>query len=215
MRSRNLAISLIAAFVVSSQLQAASFDCMSANTLVEHAICTSPELGALDTFLAISYKTALAESKSAGQVQTEQRRWVTERDQCRTMSCLLKSYQNRIWQINPAVNRGEKWILGVFETKESQLNIIQTAPNELSFLLMASNAAGHTGEAEGKAPIYDGTAKFVDRADDCNLVMHPKASSVTVSQVGTCGFGMNVIADGVYQLVPAKSPVVHQRFLGR
>jgi uncharacterized protein YecT (DUF1311 family) len=58
---------------------AVSFDCRKARTPREHSICSDPKLSALDTQLAAAYATARAQlsPEAAGQIQKDQREWLT------------------------------------------------------------------------------------------------------------------------------------------
>ena len=57
---------------------AASFDCHKAQTPREHAICSNPELSALDTQLAAAYTAARAQlsPEAAAHIQNDQREWL-------------------------------------------------------------------------------------------------------------------------------------------
>jgi len=86
---------------------ATSFDCYRAKSAVEHAICSSETLSALDVQLANRYK-ALRESLPVAEknrLRSEQQRWLTERDtRCAADpgrdSCLHTAYQGRLLQLN-------------------------------------------------------------------------------------------------------------------
>lgn len=190
--------------------QAASFNCMSAHSLVEHTICSSQELAGLDDLMADLYKSALASSEDAAVVQGAQRRWITERNKCTNVGCLVNSYHSRIWTLLPPHERGERWVSGVYEARGNRLDIIQTKSNEIRLRLFAISSTGNMGELEGNGQIYDGVAKYVDKRNECNLTLHIKTRKVVLSQAGYCGFGMNVVADGEYRLVEGKSPIVRE-----
>ncbi len=190
--------------------QAASFNCMSAHSLIEHAICSSQELSGLDDLIADFYKSALASSEDAAIVQGAQRRWIAERNKCTNVGCLVNAYQTRIWQLLPPHERGERWVSGVYEVGGNRLDLIQTKAHEIRFRLFAISSNGNMGELEGNGQIYDGVAKYADKRNECNLTLHIKARKIVLSQAGYCGFGMNVVADGEYRLVEGKSPVVRE-----
>lgn len=84
-------------------LQAASFDCAQARTLIEKTICLSPELSALDKEMADLYQSAIARG-NPDQIRADQRRWLREiRNQCQTASCLIDAHKQRIVALAPAV----------------------------------------------------------------------------------------------------------------
>ncbi len=57
---------------------------------------------------------------------------------------------------------------------------------------------GNTGEATGVL-ISNGTLlTYKDTEMDCLLTLSPNANSINITQEGSCGFGMNVVADGNY-----------------
>lgn len=194
--------------LVFAKVGAASFDCSDAITLTEHTICKSVELSEMDDLMISAYKNSLASSSNAGVVQNEQKKWLSDRNRCTDYACVAKSYQTRLWQMLPPHERGEVWAFGVFETNGNRIDIIQTKPHEIYYRLSATSPSGNMGEIEGKGQIYDGIAKVYDKANDCKLTFIAKSKTVAVTQTGYCGFGMNVTADGEYQLATKKSPYV-------
>lgn len=69
---------LLASPVVAS---AAGFDCAKATTIVEKAICASPEISALDGQLGDAFRTALKNHpEKADALKLDQRHWLAERD---------------------------------------------------------------------------------------------------------------------------------------
>lgn len=102
--------------------QAASFDCSKAVSEVERLICQNHELGKLDEELAQSYRDALEiapemvdqTGRSLGQLEeglkVEQKAWLSERNKCRDVSCLKRSYEERLHvliQYNPCRHAAE------------------------------------------------------------------------------------------------------------
>ena len=76
-----------------------SFDCKRAQTQVERAICSSPQLSRLDAALARAYRdrTAALSESAADEVLQRQRGWLASRNRCGTnAACLERSYRNRI-----------------------------------------------------------------------------------------------------------------------
>lgn len=96
MRIRFIPI-LLFSFLV-TPLYAASFECNKATTETEKAICSDPELSALDALMGHLWREQGAVSKS--QLQ-EQKEWLDKRNLCRAdFKCLKSSYQTLFKSIN-------------------------------------------------------------------------------------------------------------------
>ena len=90
------AIAVIVFFFTSTAF-AASFDCSKAGTSIEEAICSHPELSALDEQLASAFRAAVSLAADKSQLQQEQHTWITQvRNKCEDADCLALTYQNRI-----------------------------------------------------------------------------------------------------------------------
>lgn len=74
---------------------AASFDCAKAQSGVEQLVCGNPKLSQLDDALSESYKIALQDKATAGQVRKEQRRWLKDLGTCPNAECVEWSYTGR------------------------------------------------------------------------------------------------------------------------
>jgi uncharacterized protein len=94
---KTLTVPLVLA-LLASQAVAASFDCSKVSTYVERVICADSLLGRLDVALAENYKGKLASdfggSKKA--LREEQLRWLSERNKCTNVRCLIDFYRKRI-----------------------------------------------------------------------------------------------------------------------
>ncbi len=71
----------------------ASFDCSKASSSMEKNICGNEVISYLDSTLSTVYKKAVSKNPS---VRDDQRKWIKERDLCKTDDCLIDSYQSRI-----------------------------------------------------------------------------------------------------------------------
>ncbi|WP_429170524.1 lysozyme inhibitor LprI family protein, partial [Aeromonas rivipollensis] len=71
----------------------ASFDCSKASSPMEKNICGNEVISYLDSTLSTVYKKAVSKNPS---VRDEQRKWIKERNLCKTDDCLIDSYQSRI-----------------------------------------------------------------------------------------------------------------------
>jgi uncharacterized protein YecT (DUF1311 family) len=97
MRHLIVAIYTAAFYLLSSNANAASFDCAKASTLIEKTICSDAKLSEFDSQLMQSYKKALASSPNASGLKTEQKAWLTGiRNKCTDTSCLTRVYSERI-----------------------------------------------------------------------------------------------------------------------
>lgn len=77
-----------------------SFNCSKASTDIEHEICHSSELSALDLKLAKLYQTALAHSLEKEDIRHAQILWLRgQRNECTNDECLIAAYQRRISQL--------------------------------------------------------------------------------------------------------------------
>jgi hypothetical protein len=68
--------------------------------------------------------------------------------------------------------------------------------------------SANTGEGSGIAVIEGDTVTFKpdDSEDECSITMKYLAGKLRVSQVGICGFGHNVTAEGDYRRVSRAKP---------
>lgn len=80
---------------------AASFDCEKAESSIEHAICDTTSLSALDSSLNESYQIAMSNlpTTQANELRTAQRNWIKQRNGCaanpeRLESCLQKAWRS-------------------------------------------------------------------------------------------------------------------------
>lgn len=98
-------------------LNAASFDCKKAGNFIEHSICNDAELSKLDDDLAIAYKSSMKSHADKNQLKSEQLEWMKkERNVCKDVECLKKSYSNRIAALKSNGNsKSQSSIEGVYE----------------------------------------------------------------------------------------------------
>src|SRR5437773_12171104 len=81
---------------------AVSFDCNKAVTHVEKQICSNAELSRLDDALAAEYQIATTSHESESRVRQDQRRWLLQRNACRTQACITAAYERRILDLQRA-----------------------------------------------------------------------------------------------------------------
>ena len=97
-------INILAACLLSSHANAASFDCNKAATWVEKTVCADSKLSKLDEAMATKYKNELDDYVSfeyqkffKDETLDKQRLWLKfQRNTCKDTSCLMREYQQRI-----------------------------------------------------------------------------------------------------------------------
>ena len=75
---RSIGLALLLSVGFGSMGQAASFDCNKATTETEIAICSDPELSALDELMGVVWRI---ETRTTLDILT-QKNWLNERDEC-------------------------------------------------------------------------------------------------------------------------------------
>jgi hypothetical protein len=82
-----------------------SFNCASARTQSERAVCASSGLAALDRNMAALYKYALdgADSRTASDLRRSRDRFIAYRERCPSDACIADAYRGRIREINEIV----------------------------------------------------------------------------------------------------------------
>ena len=197
------ALLILSACLIAINVNAASFDCRKATTLIEKYICSDQQLSDLDDLLMLAYKKAMSNSVSPEQVKAQQISWLKNvRNACQTPECLKQVYSDRINVLVSSItenssNQSVSTISGVYENEGGQLTVHQLSANKIKFELFASYRM-NTGEAEGEAVLNQNKAVFVDTEYDCRLVFNFSNNKVSIDQEGTCGMGLNVSATGEY-----------------
>ena len=83
----------------------ASFDCSKASSPLEKAICSNPNLSALDDQMAQAYKDARAKSSNQDQLKSDQIAWIKGARQCASdLACIEKSYKERLAALGAATS---------------------------------------------------------------------------------------------------------------
>lgn len=90
---KSLGLTLLLSVGVGSAATAASFDCNKATTETEIAICSDPELSALDVLMGAVWRF---ETRTALDILT-QKKWLNKRDECTSnIKCLTDVYVERL-----------------------------------------------------------------------------------------------------------------------
>jgi uncharacterized protein len=84
---------LIVTFFLASISYAASFDCAKAGSDIERRICANEQISSLDSDLASSYKSAIANEPN---LKESQLAWIKERNKCSDDECIVNLYKERI-----------------------------------------------------------------------------------------------------------------------
>ena len=128
----------------------------------------------------------------------------------------LTDWKDKVTSVDSTIENinysGEYSYLKVYDQGLSDSGTIiikQTAKDEINFDLSVSNYQAHVGDItngkaklNGNVAVYEQKEKFRDEA--CRLEITFTGNSATIKTVDTkycdasCGFGMNVCADGVY-----------------
>ena len=115
---RLFGIALLFSAGIGSVGNAASFDCNKATTETEIAICSDPELSALDELMSKLYSQALRsndwrypeEDKDDSELIASQRLAIRSQTQCdRNKDCLFKFYRSRIFEILTTLGLSENY----------------------------------------------------------------------------------------------------------
>lgn len=83
-------------------VNAVSFDCNKASTLVEKEICSDTSLGKLDDALAQNYKHMLAANIGDGarkDLRATQKEWLSVRNKCANTACVVDAYRKRVDEV--------------------------------------------------------------------------------------------------------------------
>jgi uncharacterized protein len=85
--------------IFTSGVQAASFDCTKASTNVEKMICNDANLSTLDENMAAAYSRVLMKYSNFVGIKQQQRDWISQRNQCKEITCLTNEYNKRIAEL--------------------------------------------------------------------------------------------------------------------
>jgi len=99
----NLLFSL--AILLCASAFAASFDCIKASTPFEKAICSNPNISALDDRMMEAYKNARNASQNPDQLKTEQVDWIKSARTCGAdAACIESSYKSRLAALGASIS---------------------------------------------------------------------------------------------------------------
>jgi uncharacterized protein len=118
-------ISLLGSIVIyTTSVNAASFDCAKASSIVEQTICNNKELSEIDIKLSTLYRSALSQTSQQNSIRAAQRSWLAERNNCGAeLFCLKNSYNLRINQLENKQINSET----VVKTEISKENVLESS----------------------------------------------------------------------------------------
>jgi uncharacterized protein YecT (DUF1311 family) len=175
---------------------APSFDCRSAATSIERAICSNELLSDWDARMGQAYQRAMRTGNSSSQLQENQRLWLAQRNRiCGsgseiTQSCLLEITRQRVTALS-----------------EISANIVGDPGKQVSPALPQT---GQVPQAEKNATTLPGSIVGDGKPSDA------KSPSATLSSEGSIGglFVVVLVLGGVaWGLVKIVSGVLRRRYL--
>lgn len=197
---------------------AASFDCAKARSRQEKLICSTPELSKADDAMAAKYveaRSAAAKlsAEEASQLKENQSAWILNGIQGCTpdVPCLSKSYQERIAFLDFYRQQTQKsmTVSGAYAGPTWNLEIREIGDSKAIFSMVGYTVrnqgtpqeTANTGDITDEGVLQGNTVKFDKKVavdEPCKLQISLSTTKAIVQQEGTCGFGMNVWATGVY-----------------
>jgi uncharacterized protein YecT (DUF1311 family) len=196
------ALALAVCFTVRPQaVQAQSFDCAKATSIVEHLICGDPGLAARDDAISRLYINALKSDK-LGKVRTQQRAWVKgEQSICHEADCLRAAYDSRLTDLFAP---GSPGLVETFSSPDNggDLALFVVAGKWMVFSLNASSGTGaatNTGSETGIVELTTGKAGY--KVDECVLSLqklYTKHWKVAEGESCSGRWGLNVDLAGDY-----------------
>ncbi|KTD19606.1 Uncharacterized protein conserved in bacteria, putative lipoprotein [Legionella lansingensis] len=202
--------------IISFTGKAASFECKKNQTPVEKLICNSSKLGILDSYMSLLYHQ-LSDTTSPDTKKNlldSQKKWLTERNNCQTASCLVQAYEKRISDLmtiplHSSLLKDQKlegkWLADFsHQYASSELNITQENEEGFKFSISATNG-GNTGEIEGGNALFIGNdaIAMVNNSEleiPCQILFRLINKKLTLESNNSCNYyaGNGVIFDGNY-----------------
>lgn len=149
-------IFLLILSVWTSPLPAASFDCKKAHTYVEKTICKDDQkfnygLSKLDRHMNAAYHMLLLRSDHPEMIRVEQRRWLKERNTCKSYDCIKKAYLDRLRTMHKPVrlpatimpSKGRTLESHLFPSEAKKMEVLINYVKGHSIEVMASDRDGY------------------------------------------------------------------------
>jgi uncharacterized protein YecT (DUF1311 family) len=191
---------------------AASFNCQDAHTLVEFSVCAYPELSTLDLQIEKAYRKTQSDGPDSAAEARRQRDWLSERNRCTTLNCLMDVYGERAASLlNVHGPYGGQPLAGAYEsTTDSsvgRLDLLQTTVGRVKFQLDFVSELGSRKHFSGEAGLAEDTLTYSDPQRDCLLAMRVLPGRILVNQSGKCGFAQGETVSGTYHQSIDKAPI--------
>ncbi|MBR7198314.1 lysozyme inhibitor LprI family protein [Pseudomonas sp. 14A] len=193
----------LTSLVLACTAHASSFDCTSAASKTEKAICSDPYLSTLDDKLAEQWRTTLGKVADPKALKTDQRQWLKNRNACGALSaCLRREYLMRLTELEHAVQPfswDATWQLIPRGTSTSATVVTQRRDATHIDIDISAGEGANSGDLTGVARLNDATAVYAQ--DACKLTFTPVNGVLSVTQTGAdsdCGGGMGVYYAGRY-----------------
>ena len=201
-----------------------SFDCANVKQdSVEYKICTSKDLSKLDEKLNVLYKKVTQNPILLKTIKPQQRKWLKNRDKCKTKECIISSYKEQIKQITQTIQNYKTfptqmiaYIEKAKQTKRESIRI-QTVNGVLYSRAVSSGKIIKDYSEEEKAKMKKDKLKYGDFCknfyDDLfefkNIkVIEPLVymvdynNTILKKQMGKChDMGMEYTQEGIYFLL--------------
>ncbi|MDR9861117.1 lysozyme inhibitor LprI family protein [Pseudomonas baetica] len=193
-----------------SVIHASSFDCASAVSKTEKAICSTPDISGLDDKLAERWRSILAKVPNPNVLKTDQRQWLKNRNACGdSAACLRRAYLMRLAELEHATEPfswDATWQLIPPSSSTSAMVITQRRDaTHIAFDITAGEGA-NSGDLEGVATLKGDGAFYSE--GECNLSFTPVNGVLDISPVGSggyCSAGMGVYYTG--RFVASQQPL--------
>lgn len=190
--------------------QASSYDCATANSKTEKAICGDPQISLLDEKLGKLWQSTLSNVADPKALKADQRQWLKNRNTCGDQTaCLRRQYLMRLTELEHATQPfswDATWQLIPPGTSTSATVITQRRdPTHISIDITAAEGA-NSGDLDGIATLKDGKAVYSE--DECTLLFTPINGVLDISLVGAggyCSAGLGVYYTG--RFVASQQPL--------
>jgi uncharacterized protein len=194
---------VLAALALACSAHASSFDCASAASKTEKAICANADLSQLDEQLAERWRSTLANVPDPKALKTDQRQWLKSRNACGDRAaCLRRQYLMRLSELEHATQPfswDATWqLIPPGTSTAATLTTRRRDAAHISFDIEAAEGA-NSGNLDGVATLKNGEAHYVQ--GECALNFIPINGVLNISQAGAdadCGGGMGVYYSGTY-----------------
>lgn len=193
----------VTSFAFVSVTHASSFDCASAASPVEKAICADPYLSDLDEKLGVLWKSTLAKVEDPKALKASQRQWLKNRNSCgKEPACLRRDYLMRLTELEYATkpfNWNATWQrIPATPASGAELTTKRLDTTHIAFDISTAEG-GNSGELDGVALVKGNQANYAE--GQCALSFTAVNGILNVTQDGSdgeCSAGMGVYYSGTY-----------------